>query len=218
MDNHVFNVKFNRENGGISHLLLQNDQERMNFCKGGKTLFTLRNFKIESFQETEKGAQAVSSFQGVKATADYGFENGCLTVKITIRNENAYPVYFRSGDIVLDIPFNDAYESSDVCMKERCHTHIWTGFENSYIRLERMGDSENNLGVWFQKGSFVSYNQEECKHSNRGVFSLNFEGFHLKASETYDVAFVVFTHKGGADFFEKAKQLKGFFHVQSGNG
>ncbi len=218
MQNGFYQIGFNEENGGISVLSLQGDKNRMNFCKKGKTLFTVRGFLLETFEEGDVQAKVVSSFQGVKATTKYFFENENLVVSTVLKNENTHPVYYRTGDIALEIPFNDAYESSEICMKERCHAHIWTGLENSYLCLERMGESEYNLGVWFEKGSFSSYDQEDCTHSNRGVFLLNVSAFVLKSGEEYEIKYTVFRHSGQEDFFAKASALNGYLQVQSEKG
>ena len=122
-------------------------------------------------------------------------------------------MYFRDGDICLSVCFNDAYESTVICQKERCHAHIWAGLENSYVCAERMGKSEYSLGVVFEKGCFVSYTQEDCKDNRRGYLSLNGERFHLQSGESKEISFVVFRHAGGEDFFEKAKSVPSFMRV-----
>ena len=218
MQNKIFSITLDRENAGISLLSLVGDDNNMNFCREGKSLFALRNFDLEKIEENECSALAVSFFMGVRATTKYKFEEDHLTVSIVLLNENPYPVYFKNGDIILETPINDAYDSSTVCLKERCHAHIWTGFEHSYIRCERMGESDCNLGIIFQNGSFSSYRQEECKHCSRGYLSLNLSAFHLLCGGTYEIKFTVFKHSGGNDFFEAAKRIDGYARVRSERG
>lgn len=218
MKNQVFDIIFDRECGGISSLILSEDKEQMNFCREGRALFALRNFILESFEKTGNSAVSVSSFMGVKATTEYQFEREYLTVSISLLNENPYPIYFKNGDIILETPINDAYESSAVCMKERCHAHIWTGLDNSYIRCERMGESDCHLGIVFQNGSFSSYRQEECKHCSRGYLSMNISAFELLLGDTYEIKAFVFAHSGGEDFFEQAEKTGDFLRVRSDRG
>ena len=218
MENKSFDIQFDLRNGGISSLVLQGDGERMNFCREGRALFALRNFILQSFEQTGDSAVSVSSFMGIKATTEYEFEDDRLKVCIALLNENPYPIYFKNGDIILEVPINDAYDSSAVCMKERCHAHIWTGLENSYIRCERMGESDFHLGIVFQKGSFSSYRQEECRHCSRGYLSLNLSAFELLRGESYEIKATVFRHSGGEDFFEKAKKTEGFWRIRSDKG
>ncbi len=190
----------------------------MNFCKAGRALFALRDFEVRRFEESEVGAVAVSSYQGVEAATEYAFEDDRLAVSLTLKNTNPYPVYYKNGDLCLEAPINDAYDSSDVCMKERCHAHIHAGLESSYIRCERMGMSEYNIGLLFSEGSFVSYRQEEVKHCSRGYFSLHTEGFVLPVGGTYRICCTVFIHSGGEDFFLRAREMAGALFVQSERG
>lgn len=218
MNNSVFNVTFDEKSGGIQKLSFIGDEYGMNFCKDGRTMSVLRGFRSESFEQSEDKATAFSSFLGVAATTRYYFEDDRFVVSTVLNNTNAYPVYFREGDIVLEMPLNDAYESSEICLRERCHAHIWTGFDHTYLCAERMGNSEYNLGIIFQKGSFSSYSQEECEHCTRGYFSLNASPFVLKAKEKYEIKYTFFAHKGGEDFFVQAKKTDGYINVSSDVG
>ena len=218
MKNQVFDIVFDRESGGISSLTLCGDSEGMNFCREGRALFALRNFTLQSFEQAEDFAQSHLSFMGVKATAEYKFEQKYLNVSISLLNENPYPIYFKNGDIILETPINDAYESSAVCMKERCHAHIFAGLDCSYIRCERMGMSDHHLGIVFQQGSFSSYRQEECKHSVRGYLSLNLSAFSLLPGESYEIKAIAFKHSGGEDFFAQAMKTEDFLRVRSDGG
>lgn len=218
MKNTVFNVAFDEISGGIQKLSFINDEFGMNFCKSGRSMSVPRGFRQELFEQSENEALSRGTFSGVSATTRYCFENDNIVVDTVLENENAYPVYFREGDIVLEMPLNDAYESSETCLKERCHAHVWTGLNNTYICAERMGNSEYNLGILFQKGSFSSYTQEECKHCTRGYFSLNASPFVLKAKEKYEIKYTLFAHEGGEDFFAQAKKLDGYVRITSPAG
>lgn len=218
MKNHVFEIDFDKEYGGIQRLSLVGDNNKMNFCREGRIMSVLRQFSLVAVEERETSAIFTHSCFGAEAVTSYCFEDESLLVSMVLTNKNNYPLYFSNGDICLEMPFNDAYEASDVCMKERCHTHIWAGLENSYIRTERMGESEYNIGLAFEKGSVYSYRQEDCKHCHRGHFALNIEAFTLLSGESYEIVYRIFRHKGRADFFEHAKAVKGFLQVKSKKG
>jgi len=215
MKNQIFDISFHKENGGVEKLTFVNDPAQMNFCRSGRTLFSLRQYELLSIEETEESAVITCAFQGIKSVTKYTFDGEDLVVSTRLTNENKYPMYYRNGDLCLSVAFNDAYESSIVSERERCHTHIWAGLENSYVRAERMGESEYNLGLVFEQGSFVSYTQEECTDNWRGYLSLNGEGFVLKSGESYELQYRIFRHAGREDFFEKAKKCEGFLQVQS---
>ncbi len=218
MKNGVFEIEFDSEKGGISHLSLVADEREMNFCRDGRVMAALRGFSIESFMQTEQSARAVSSLAGVEAVTEFFFDREDLLVCTRLTNKNFYPMYFSNGDICLEMPLNDAYESSDICMRERCHAHIWTGLENSYIRTERMGESACHIGLVFEKGSIHSYRQEDCNHCIRGHFGLNVSGFSLAGGESYEIRYRIFSHTGGEDFFARAKKIEGFLQVRSARG
>ena len=186
MKNGVFEIAFHSECGGISGLVLASDAHKMNFCRDGRAMSVLRGFALASFEQTEHFARAVSTLGGAEAVTEYFFDREDLVVRTILTNRNGYPMYFSNGDLCIEMPFNDAYEASDICMRERCHTHIWAGLENSYIRTERRGESDRHVGLVFEKGSIHSYRQEDCNHSVRGHFALNVSAFSLQSGESYE--------------------------------
>jgi hypothetical protein len=190
----------------------------MNFCRDGRAMSVLRGFALASFEQTEHFARAVSTLGGAEAVTEYFFDREDLVVRTILTNRNGYPMYFSNGDLCIEMPFNDAYEASDICMRERCHTHIWAGLENSYIRTERMGESDCHVGLVFEKGSIHSYRQEDCNHSVRGHFALNVSAFSLQSGESYEICYRIFAHTGGEDFFARAKNIKEFLQVHSPRG
>ena len=218
MKNRIFDIAFDQKCGGVSRLSFCNDPERMNFCKEGGALFALRDFALSSLCESESDATAVSSYQGVEARTEYAFSGEHLKVTLTLKNNNSYPTYYKNGDLILETPFCDAYEASDICMRARCHAHIHAGLEGSYIRCERMGVSEYHLGLLFTEGSFVSYRQERAGHCSRGYLAMEAEGFILPAGGERRLACTLFLHKGGEDFFLRARRIDGALLVESARG
>ena len=102
---------------------------------------------------------------------------------ITFTNTDNKPLFTSIGDIGIYIPLQDKYESSKVCMTQRCHTHIFCGKNVSYIMALRMGGEAPHLGMVVTKGSIESYSIERdfSKMSNdRGLFILNYMGHDME--------------------------------------
>lgn len=214
MKNGLFEIGFDNA-GGITRLSLAGDETKMNFCRAGGSIGALVGFCPLSFTEGEAEAIGISSCDGLEATTTYRFEGEHLTVTTVLKNTNAYPIYAHDGEICIEMATNDAYEASDICMRERCHTHIFAGLESSYIRTERMGESSYHIGIAFERGSISSYSQRECHHSVRGYFSLGVSAFSLLGGESYTLKYRIFRHAGREDFFQKAKSIPGFLQVTS---
>lgn len=239
MKNSFFNVKFDRKQGGIKWLSLVKDQKNMNFCKNGRQFGLLRDygdrikllklegvkitydptvFSLKEMTSSNAKTLVISESRGVEAKTEYTIKRDKLIVKTVLTNNNTYPVYYKEGDIAIDIPFNDAYESSEICMNERAHTHIHTGLDVCYVRSERMGLNDNNLGLVFVKGRISSYSQDGVCTHNRGYFRLNLAPFYINNGQTYQIEYVFFIFKDKTDFFNKLKKTKTYLHVNSDKG
>ncbi len=239
MRNSFFNVKFDKKLGGVKLLSLVKDKNNMNFCKGGRYFCLLRDFgdrikllrlegvktaydptyfDLKEIVSSSSRTVVISESRGVEAKTEYTIKRDKLIVKTVLKNKNSYPVYYKDGDISIDMPFNDAYESSEICMKERAHTHIHTGLDVCYVRSERMGLSENNLGLVFSKGRISSYSQDGACTHNRGYFRFNLAPFYLNKNDTYELEYAFFIYKNKEDFFNKLKKFDSYLHVQCDKG
>jgi len=197
---------FNETLGGITGLFFVNDPSGMNFIKKGRAMSAFRGFELKSVQKSDEAVRFLSKKGELSLETLFRLEGELFCVSHTLKNEGG-PVYFKEGDLALEMPLNDRYENSAVCIKERCHAHIFAGEDCSYIRADRMGNSEYSMGVVFTKGRIASYSQEEVGHSNRGFFILNLEPFSLLQGESYELEYSFFAHKGGADFYKRATEL-----------
>ena len=239
MKNKVFSLKFDKKLGGIGFLSINNDPNLMNFCKKGGVFGRLndngdRMLQCRTFDEIERlrplpfevkkviiertSATVISESRGVFACTEYKLNRGKVIVKTKLTNNNNYPVYYKDGDISIDMPFNDAYESSDLCMRERCHTHIWAGQNVCYVRTERMGVSDNNVGIFFTKGKVSSYSQWNVRTHNRGYFTLNIAPFVLNSGESYDIEYYFFAFKNKAEFFDLIKKEDNYIQIETKDG
>ncbi len=236
MKNGVFEIGFDKETGLLTSLSLVGDPEKANFVKKGRGLFELRgvpfgkrvngffvtepdDYTLVSFDETEETAKAVFARKGVEVEEEFCLEKEYLKVKLTVKNTNSYPVYYKREDFAFYTPFADNYDSSEISTKVRCHTHIADFGQASYIRTERMGESKHHLGLVFTDADIQSYSQENVPTSNdRGYFVMNIEPFSLLGGEEKSFEAVLFAHTGGEDFFTQAKKLKEFIRVECKDG
>ena len=198
--------------------MLLGDRHQMNFCKKGKTLGCVRGFPLTKMETGEQTARALYEKNGVIVETKYAFMEKNLKITHTIYNKNTHPVYFQEGEFAVDMPLNDCYENSKICIQERCNVHIFAGYSSAYIRAERMGESEYNLGLLVTQGEISSYSQESAWHSNRGYFILNTPAFVLLNGENYQLSYTIFPYTDKADFVKKIKGFPSYLHVNAENG
>lgn len=228
MNNEQFKIKIDKKTGGIKHLSLVADPAKMNFCKKGRALGVLQvrfasrkrvcGFAVQSICKSADRVKVCAVYKGLTLKTQYVITEKTVAVHHFLINENPHPVYFRDNDLGVNMPFNDCYENSKVCMRARCSAHIFAGLDSSYIRAERMGNSQYNVGLVLTKGQFSSYEQEEVWHSNRGYFVLNTPAFTLHAGESYEISYELFAYTNYADFEKKIKGYDSHLHVESAHG
>lgn len=127
-------------------------------------------------------------------------------------------VFVQSGEISIYATFNDNYDLADICLKQRCHAHIWCGGEVSYIMGMRMGGEAPHLGLALTKGSLGNYSVErdpEMDRNDRGDILLHPSPFTLEPGESYELEWLLFWHEGEEDFYEKLKELGRFIEVKT---
>ncbi len=215
MRNHLFFADFCKELGGVVRLFLVGDTANMNFCKTGRAFGAFKGFDVEEFEETENFARILSKGKGLDIETSYCFDGEWFKVRHVIQNNGDSDLNFEEGELSLEMPLNDCYESSDICIKERCSAHIFTGIDSAYVRAERMGVNDYNLGVFFVEGQIPSYSQEKPCHSNRGYFLLNLPAITLKKGESYALSYVFFPYKNREEFFEKLEGFDNYLRVDT---
>jgi len=138
---------------------------------------------------------------------------------ITFTNTDNKPMFTSIGDIGIYFPLQDKYESSKVCMTQRCHTHIFCGKNVSYIMALRMGGEAPHLGMVVTMGSIENYSIERdfSKMSNdRGLFILNPSPVELNVDESFNIEWTIFAHEGKEDFYKKLKNFDHYVKVTAG--
>ncbi len=187
----------------MKEFIFKNDPYRMNWIEG----------------TTEWGT--VKCPEGISVTVSHMEEDNGLTETYVFKNVSKNDIVTCIGEIGIYTPFNDDYTSSEICVKSRCHTHIFTGGDVSYIMALRMGGEPPHLALSVTEGSIVSYSIERdlSKRSNdRGDIILHPEALCLMPNEEYTVSFRLFGHEGKDDFYKKIREYNPrFILVQADN-
>ena len=66
--------------------------------------------------------------------------------RFTFTNTSSKYLCTNRDSIGIYATFNDNYDSAEVCLYNRCHTHIFCGDQVSYIMALRMGGDAKHLG------------------------------------------------------------------------
>lgn len=138
-------------------------------------------------------------------------EGDTVYTEVTISNPGKKPYFTDKTSISIAFPLVDKYESSKVCMEQRCHTHIFCGGQISYICALRMGGQAPHLGMVLTKGSLAGYSIERnlvSQSNDRGCFLLHPSPMEIKAGESVTLEWIIFSHEG---MFEHSLQTPDFF-------
>ena len=226
MKNNNFIVEVDPQTGFVTSITNPQDEHNMNWCSDlgnwGAIQTTWQNIASEqnktedawrhheeplSFKEAkvyDTHMTAVYTNNKLNVTVNRFFnENGNFSERIVIKNIADCVICVNRDNFGIELPFNDKYTYADECMTNRCNTHIWCGYNTSWVNALKMGPSDINLGLVLTKGSFVSYRQTNCGHIGRGCFIFEPESILLKSNEEYVLEWELFWHTGKKDFFEK---------------
>lgn len=145
-------------------------------------------------------------------------QGDCIHTEILFNNRQGKPVFTHTGSISVSFPLQDKYESSEVCMKYRCHTHIFCGEDVSYVMALRMGGDAPHLGMVVEEGSLSSYSVTRnvaSRSNDRGCFWLHPSAMQFAPGETKRLSWVVFPHKGKIDFYEQMGKYRQYVKVEA---
>lgn len=171
------------------------------------------DWKREDFRYAE-----VLCPKGIDAQVTNKWEDGILHTVISLKNLTNKPIFTSQSSIGIRLPLPDKYESSEICMKSRCHTHLFCGNEISYVYALRMGGEAPHFGMVVTAGGLGGYSVERDlrKESNdRGCFILHPVPTEFKVGEEKKIEWKIFAHNGESDFYEKAAQLRPFLKVDA---
>lgn len=185
----------------MSLLIHPNDSSNMNWIEGN-----------HDFGE-------VITIDGITCTKErIETENGLFREKYIFTNTTEFDIFTQTGDIGIYTPFNDNYESAEVCMTNRCHAHIWCGLNSSYIMALRMGGTAPHLGLILTNGSIETYSVERDinnSSNDRGDFILHPAPVHLAPNESFTIEWELFWHEGKDDFLSKIRKYTNYIDIQA---
>ena len=205
----VFEIKFDECSGGIASLKNKNDEFSMNWVEGSAVWGTVKDSKLLFFELTDAGMRAKFSHRKFKVSVERIIKDNKLIESYTFINNSAVSVSAGRGEIGIYTTFNDSYDSAEICMTQRCNTHIWCGENTTWVNALKMGASDINLGLVLTKGSIDCYSVERDtdKASNdRGDFILHPQAFSLAPGESRVVEWEIFFHNGTDDFNKKLSE------------
>ncbi len=229
------NFDLHKENGAIAAIKIDGDKRDMSWtlAEGQKRyikaddLWGLGRFSYRDIYGYEKSFSwkkpvSVSKPDGAGWKSVY--REGALDISVVreIENGNLVESYIFKNisdskveifDIAINSPFNDNYDSAEVCVNGRAHAHIWANGGNSaYVCAINMGANPPHLGLVMREGALSGYelNKRALKMGSsnfRGVIMLRPENFSLAPNETKKISWTIFAHSGWSDFLKKIKSF-----------
>jgi len=151
-------------------------------------------------------------------------DNGNLQETYCFTNISDFPVFTGKTDIGIYATFNDNYENAEVCLKQRCHTHIFCGGNSSWVMAQRMGGEAPHLGLVLTKGSLFGYSEERVEttqgrlenlSNDRGDFILHPEADELMPGESMIIAWELFWFQNREDFKQQLLAHKNFMVLET---
>ena len=172
MKNQFFNIELDSANGTVKSISNPLDEHGMNWCleSGNWGEILCINLDSEllskevsplpmvSFVQDENQNSTVYADQNISVRVERFFgENGNFCERYTLKNLRSTDLFLDHGELEIKLPFNDVYTYADDCMINHCNTHIWCGYDVTYISALKMGKSDINMGLFLKKGSIKSY-------------------------------------------------------------
>ena len=215
MRNDVFTIEFDRENGTIRSLVLNDDPDRMNWVEGlfewgqpvgpakghfaGVNWGNRVNFEFTGMTLGEREARSRYRHETLELEVVRTLAPDRLTEKFIYRNTGSCDLFFPRGSLGVYTTFNDSYEESSVCMRQRCHAYIWCGGGHSYVHARKMGPYPVDVALVLMQGSLDCYSIErieEEQSNDRGDFVLHPSPCHLLPGEemVLEWALITFPH------------------------
>lgn len=232
MNNELFKIDFNKDDGTINSIKIVGDGHNMNWCvEGGRWGYVhsinydnlwgdyksrMKEMRLIEFYEDEQCAVSVYTNDILQVTVKRLFDcDGNLVERFIFKNLVYADAFLSEYNCGIEVPFNDKYTDADDCLVHRCNTHIWCGIDSTYINALRMGVSDSNLGLVVTKGAFGDYSLLNNIGNSRGRFILNLSSIELMQDEQYMIEWVIFVHKGKEDVIKKALNYPQFIYIDA---
>lgn len=232
MNNELFKIDFNKDDGTINSIKIVGDGHNMNWCvEGGRWGYVhsinydnlwgdyksrMKEMRLIEFYEDEQCAVSVYTNDILQVTVKRLFDcDGNLVERFIFKNLVYADAFLSEYNCGIEVPFNDKYTDADDCLVHRCNTHIWCGIDSTYINALRMGVSDSNLGLVVTKGAFGDYSLLNNIGNSRGRFILNLSSIELMQDEQYMIEWIIFVHKGKEDVIKKALNYPQFIYIDA---
>ena len=215
----MFDIKFNYENGGVDVMANSADKDGMNWAEGTAVWGTIKGGETVSVEKTDTGLIAVYKTERLLVTVERALENDIYREKYTFESATGKDVFFNRGAVGIYTTFNDSYTDASVCMKQRCHTHIWCGRNTSYVNAVKMGMFDFGLGLVLTEGSLDTYSVErnlEEWSNDRGDFILHPMPFNLRPGEKMCIEWKMFWYRDG-EFYKELEKYKSAVLINAEN-
>ena len=175
-----------------------------------KFIHPLDKYKMNWIEGFNEWGTLVSTPSDFDVNHEAYFEGEVFFERFTFKNITDKYICTKRDTFGIYTPFNDNYDSANVCLYNRCHTHIFCGEQISYIMALRMGGEAPHLGLVLTEGSLCGYSVERNQvkagigSNDRGDFILHPSPVNMLApGESFTVAWKLFWHEGVDDFYSK---------------
>jgi len=218
--NAVLSVAMDRRDGSLTALALNADRHRMNWIEGSgrwgtllghslrnvwghehDTAFAQPFFDCRSCETIPDGIVAHYALDDLRADVTRRLTDRDLVETYVFRNAGRVPLYFLRGHLGILTTFNDSYAKADECMVRRCHAHVFTGGEVSWVHALKMGLFDTELLLELEEGSLDGYSvrRKRAQNSNdRGDIVLHPAPFVLLPGESKTLRWRLRTVKAGS--------------------
>ncbi len=198
-------TQFSEATGGIKSIVCVEDKDKMNWCESTSDFGLILGATVSDIVASDTEVKAVYHTQKLDVEVTRSLDDGVVSEKYVFVNNTDSDVFIRRGEVGIITPFADQYENADLCMANRCNTHIWCGGNTSYICAVKMGKSDCCVGLVLKSGSLDSYStggwEEKNTSNNRCGFVLHPVPFDLRPGESYTLEWEVFACGDEDEFF-----------------
>ena len=149
--------------------------------------------------------------QELEVRAETEFQDEVIHQRFIFTNTSSKYLFTARDSIGIYTPFNDNYNIAELCLHNRCHTHIFCGGDVSYVMALRMNGEGPHLGLVLTEGSLCSYSIErdlKQTSNDRGDFILHPSPVEVLApGASFTIGWTLFWHHGKEDFYRQLPVL-----------
>lgn len=210
--NNNFKVDFNKANGAIEGLRLVSDSTCFNWVESrngyGIPYGNAFLLKSETGDNTIKLTYQYFSELQLIITRELTVDG--MVEQYSFVNNGKDTLHFTEGELGIFMPFNDSFDTAEVSLMRRCHSHIWCGGNTAYIYNLRMNGDNPNVGLVMTKGYITSYGIEKTfLKGDRGDFVMLLPETDIPSGGSVSLDFLVFYYSSYEDFEEIVRDKGG---------